>query len=643
MNYSDAQRQIINSSAKNIVVVSAAASGKTACLAARTARLLNEGAAPEKMALMTFTNMAAEEMSQRIGKHDGMYIGTIHGYANQLLLRYGIDTSDLLVSENFDDLFELALDNPQCAKELDYLLIDEAQDLTELEYQFIFDVLKPKSFFAVGDHKQCQPEGTKIYLRNNIIKNIEDIQVGDSILYYEPKKGRCCGPTSKGENAIIKKVEKIERHTTEEPIITITTASGKKSHYTPGHRTYVQLHNNGSKYCVYLMCDNNYRFRIGKISLGTDGSNKILSWRTKMRDEGCEKIWLLKIFDSDHEARVEEAKISYTYGIPQSCWQIKKVSWTKEDIDYIYKDIPIKERCEQCLKAYNQDIRYPFFDITIDWMKNNHFAGNGSVLIYANNIIPQYMSALCYDFSKNNHSNKGYELIIDKNYLLDKETTVYSLQVEGGNYVADGIVTHNSIYQFRGSRPDLFLSLCDREDTVTFNLKENYRNAKEILYFAKGIINKIGYKFVDESIPISNIDGKVIEREFDISSIISLIHNSVTRGYSQYKDWFILCRFNETLNLVYQTLQKNGFPIETFKRSGMSNAEMEISLNNNTIKVLTIHAAKGLEADNVIVLGAKFYSDEERRISYVAATRAKKKLFWYNIKPKKKKKDMSWE
>lgn len=354
MNYSNAQRQIINSSAKNIVVIAASAAGKTACLAARTARLLNEGATPERMALMTFTNMAAEEMSQRIGKHDGMYIGTIHGYANQLLLRYGIDTSDLLVSENFDDLFELALDNPGCAKPLDYLLVDEAQDLTELEYQFIFDVLKPKSFFIIGDHRQ-------------------------------------------------------------------------------------------------------------------------------------------------------------------------------------------------------------------------------------------------------------------------------------------------SIYQFRGSRPDLFLSLCDREDTVTFNLKENYRNAKEILYFAKGIINKIGYKFVDESIPISNIDGKVIEREFDISSIISLIHNSVTRGYSQYKDWFILCRFNETLNLVYQTLQKNGFPVETFKRSGMSNAEMEISLNNNTIKVLTIHAAKGLEADNVIVLGAKFYSDEERRISYVAATRAKKKLFWYNIKPKKKKKDMSWE
>ena len=38
-----------------------------------------------------------------------------------------------------------------------------------------------------------------------------------------------------------------------------------------------------------------------------------------MRAEGCEKLWLLKVFDNDHDARVEETKISYQYGIPQTC------------------------------------------------------------------------------------------------------------------------------------------------------------------------------------------------------------------------------------------------------------------------------------------------------------------------------------
>jgi superfamily I DNA/RNA helicase len=44
--------------------------------------------------------------------------------------------------------------------------------------------------------------------------------------------------------------------------------------------------------------------------------------------------------------------------------------------------------------------------------------------------------------------------------------------------------------------------------------------------------------------------------------------------------------------------------------------------------VLTIHTAKGLEANNVIVIGAKFYNLEERCISYVAATRARNALYW---------------
>ena len=47
---------------------------------------------------------------------------------------------------------------------------------------------------------------------------------------------------------------------------------------------------------------------------------------------------------------------------------------------------------------------------------------------------------------------------------------------------------------------------------------------------------------------------------------------------------------------------------------------------NDTVKVLTVHSAKGLEADNVIVIGVSKWSKnaEERRVAYVAATRARK-------------------
>jgi superfamily I DNA/RNA helicase len=67
-------------------------------------------------------------------------------------------------------------------------------------------------------------------------------------------------------------------------------------------------------------------------------------------------------------------------------------------------------------------------------------------------------------------------------------------------------------------------------------------------------------------------------------------------------------------------------------------------MEENTVKVLTIHAAKGLERLKVIVIGNKYYNDEEIRISYVAATRAMDELYIMKPKPKYKKKQYSsWE
>jgi superfamily I DNA/RNA helicase len=65
----------------------------------------------------------------------------------------------------------------------------------------------------------------------------------------------------------------------------------------------------------------------------------------------------------------------------------------------------------------------------------------------------------------------------------------------------------------------------------------------------------------------------------------------------------------------------------------------------DTVKVLTIHSAKGLEADNVIVIGPKFYNLEERCISYVAATRARNNLYWTKMPNKTRKQNMvsNWE
>ena len=347
MELSKLQQKIVETNEDKVVVISAAASGKTAVITNRIIYLLEHGADPSKIVMITFTNMAAEEMRKRIGnKGNGIFIGTIHSYANYLLLSYGIDTSKLIENEKFEKFFPLIKENLNCIKSIDYLLLDEAQDSTQEQFEFMLDIIKPKSFFIVGDLRQ-------------------------------------------------------------------------------------------------------------------------------------------------------------------------------------------------------------------------------------------------------------------------------------------------SIYGFNGACPEYLYALTKRDDITTFSLNENYRNAPEILKFAKGIINKIKY---DDSIPMrTNYQGIVRQGKFSMFQIISIL-----KKQKQFNNWFFLCRFNKQIDEVCYLLEKNNIPFTTFKKSQLSKDELEEKINENSIKVLTIHTAKGLEADNVIVYGTLWRNNEEVRINYVAATRAKNLLIWMN-KINETKRMESWE
>ncbi len=76
------------------LVVAGAGSGKTRALTSRVARLLRDGARPESILLATFTNRAAREMCARVealaGKGTrGMWAGTFHHVAARALRRWG--------------------------------------------------------------------------------------------------------------------------------------------------------------------------------------------------------------------------------------------------------------------------------------------------------------------------------------------------------------------------------------------------------------------------------------------------------------------------------------------------------------------------------------------------------------------------
>lgn len=154
MELNDMQKVVVTTDEPKVLVISAAASGKTAVLTARLKYLLDKGEDPSKIVCITFTNAAAAVLRERIGDYPSLFIGTVHSYCNKLLLMSGYDTSQIIGEEKFDQLFEIIKDRPQAIKEVNHLLLDEGQDSTEDELFFMLDIIQPKNFMIVADWKQ---------------------------------------------------------------------------------------------------------------------------------------------------------------------------------------------------------------------------------------------------------------------------------------------------------------------------------------------------------------------------------------------------------------------------------------------------------------------------------------------------------
>ena len=351
------QKEIIETTEPKVLVSSAAASGKTEVLTSRLQYLLDNGVDPTKIVAITFTNNAASVMLDRLGRPDGLFIGTVHSYCNFLLRSSAIDTTKLLDDERFDELFPLIEKNPSCFREVDYLLVDEAQDSTEMQFKF-FELIQPKN--------------------------------------------------------------------------------------------------------------------------------------------------------------------------------------------YMY-----------------------FFDI------------------------------------------------------------------------------RQSIYGWNGADPEYLVEKMDEPGVMVYRMRQNYRNLSDILHFAKKFLFRLGPAYEDDSIPMrrNNIRYSVIEGNLTPSEAVNALIKTNNRLESNWGDWFLLCRTNADIELFSSLLNDEGVPTDTFKQSELTNSQIEERMKENSVKILTVHSSKGLENKNVLAYNIRAYNNEEARLCYVAATRARDCLIWAKMPPKRKKraKVVSWE
>ncbi len=177
-----------------------------------------------------------------------------------------------------------------------------------------------------------------------------------------------------------------------------------------------------------------------------------------------------------------------------------------------------------------------------------------------------------------------------------------------------------TIYGFKGSSDKYLYTMYYDKTYKKYFLNENYRNTPEIIEFADSFLNE-RENLSPQSIPMKTKNGFICHCSFN--EALEELEES-----GNWKDWFIIARTNKEVYSIMQVLSKRKVPYITFKRGNLSLNQMKALMSKNVVKVMTIHAAKGLEAPNVIVVGALVYNSEERKISYVAATRAEQNLYW---------------
>ena len=118
----DEQFKVVTAQPKATLVVAGAGSGKTRAITYRVAYLIEQGVSPQRILLATFTNRAAREMLRRVENLTGsqnvhrVWGGTFHRIANLILRRHavslGYDSNySILDSEDARGLINICIDD----------------------------------------------------------------------------------------------------------------------------------------------------------------------------------------------------------------------------------------------------------------------------------------------------------------------------------------------------------------------------------------------------------------------------------------------------------------------------------------------------------------------------------------------------
>lgn len=228
---------------------------------------------------------------------------------------------------------------------------------------------------------------------------------------------------------------------------------------------------------------------------------------------------------------------------------------------------------------------------------------------------------------------------------------------------------NQSIYGFRGSHPDIFERFLNDFPRVShLSLDKNYRSAQSLLSASGQVMrgsesvssftDLTAEIFIDGSLTVHESRTENAEAEFVVHTIERLVggtsHFSQDSGRTSsdmeselsFGDIAVLYRLQAMAAPLEKAFARSGIPFHIAEPKKTSQ-DLEIcpmrgndvQLTGEKVSCMSMHAAKGLEFAAVFVMGCEDHllplnlpgllgdPEEERRLFYVAMTRAKERLY----------------
>lgn len=219
-----------------------------------------------------------------------------------------------------------------------------------------------------------------------------------------------------------------------------------------------------------------------------------------------------------------------------------------------------------------------------------------------------------------------------------------------------------AIYSFRGADRQFFFQFQqDFPLTKRVTLVRNYRSQPIILDASRQVLGEHGSAepLVAQAgkgtpvrvvaLPNASLEGKFIVKTIDEimggSSFLSVDSGNASLKDAKlgFRDFAVLFRLNAVGDQLEEQFQASGIPFQRARRAKPEDEAEELDPRAEAVTLMTVHASKGLEFPIVFLAGCEdgvipylpieesqtrsADPDEERRLLYVAMTRAGQELF----------------